>query len=122
MKLDADPNLRARKPAPNCVEVKWNRAESGACFVKYEIQFKNASHVITTKVAYNTGWTASCFLPGMVNITNVQLTLSFKRTRKTFTAKVSERPIPTAPVPTDKATTATIEMMTQTTAQGKKKF
>ena len=105
VKLDSNPNLKAGKPSAGCVEVKWNQPESGACFIKYEIQFKNASaDVIATRIEYNTGSITVCSFK--VNITNVDFTISFKAAKKNFTAKVSENPIPTTPAPTTKPTTA----------------
>ena len=120
MKLDADPNLRAGKPSPNCVEVNWNQAASGACFVKYEIQFINASGTFATRVAYNIGQITVCLSSGKVNITSVRLTMSFKAITKTFTAKVPERPIPTKSVVA--TTTAKMKLMTQPIPLGKKKI
>ena len=83
---------------PRCITIEWNKAESGACFVKYDVTFKNASgHSLHTQTGYNIGGMNVCNLTAYVNITNVQLVVSFKSTSKTVTAKVSETPITTGP-------------------------
>ena len=95
MKLDKPFNTKAGKLAKDrCVEVKWNKAESGACYAKYEVKFKNKSgNYLSTETGYNIAEMKKCNLPSFVNITEIQLTASFKRTSKTFTIKVSENPI-----------------------------
>ena len=89
-----DFGLRARKiMAANCVEVKWNRTESGACYVKYEVVLRSASGSdIRNETGYNIGEMMMCNLPSNRIITNVQLTVSFKAISKFATANVSEAP------------------------------
>ena len=105
MKLDKDFGLKSGKlGGDNCIEVKWNEAESGACFVKYEVTFTNSSgHSLHTQTGYNIGGMNICNLTAYVNITNVQLVVSFKSTSKTVTAEVSETPITTPPPTTGKS-------------------
>jgi len=44
LKLDMDFGLKAGKiGGAKCIEVKWNKVESGACYVKYEVVLKSAS-------------------------------------------------------------------------------
>ena len=101
MKLDKPFDIKAGKLAKDrCVEVKWNKAESGACYVKYEVKFKNVSgNYLYNETGYNIAEMRKCNLPTFVNITEIQLTATFKSTSKTFTIKVSENPIvpPTTP-------------------------
>ena len=79
-----------------CVEVQWNKVESGACYVKYGVVLKSASGSIEYSASgYNIGKTAPCSLATVSNVTDVQLTVTFKSTSKTFTAKVSETPLTT---------------------------
>ena len=94
-----DLGLRAVKIATSkCVEVKWNKAESGACYVKYEVVLRNASGSgIRKENGYNIGEMMMCNLPSTRNITNVQLTVSFKATSKNATANVTEAPLSTKP-------------------------
>ncbi|XP_065054129.1 uncharacterized protein LOC135682953 isoform X2 [Rhopilema esculentum] len=101
LNLDGNPNLQARKiNVDSCVEVKWTKAESGACYVKYEVRLKNASGTVYTETGYNIDEIKKCKIQGNVNITDVEMTMSFKSTSKVFTAKVSETPIPLTLPPT----------------------
>ena len=108
MKLDGNPNLHVGKViVDSCVEVKWTKAEPGACYVKYEVKLKNASGtVVYTENGYNIDEIKKCKIPGTVNITDVEMTMSFKSTSKVFTAKVSETPIPTTLPPTTTSKTS----------------
>ena len=50
--------LKARKlGGATCVEVHWNRVESGACYVKYEVVLKTASG---SSSGYNIGEMTMC--------------------------------------------------------------
>ncbi|XP_065054125.1 uncharacterized protein LOC135682952 isoform X2 [Rhopilema esculentum] len=108
MKLDSNPNLQARKKiVDSCVEVKWTKAESGACYVKYEVKLKNASGIVVyTETGYNIDEIKKCKIPRNVNITDVEMTMSFKSTSKFFTAKVAETPILTTLPPTTTSKTS----------------
>ena len=76
-----------------CIEVKWNKTESGACYVNYEVKFKNASgNYLYTETGYNIAEIQKCNLTNILDITDVQLTVSFKTTKKNFTAKVFREP------------------------------
>ena len=104
--LDAVPNPQAGKPSTGCVRVKWNKIASGNCFVKYEVQYKdNAGTVRYTNDGTNIGETRRCRIPAGVNITQVQLKISFKSVAKNFTINVLEGAIPTTPAPTTKPKT-----------------
>ena len=100
VKLDKPFDLKAGKlSASKCVEVKWNKVESGACFVKYDVKLKDAfGNHLHNKIVYNIGETKICNLSDIANIANVDLMVSFKSTYKNITAKVSETPI-TTPAP-----------------------
>ena len=88
--LEAGYNLESK-----CVEVKWNKAESGACYVKYEVVFKNVSgNYIFYDFGYNIGQMKKCSFPNNTNITEVRLKVSFRSASKTVTAKVSTK-VPT---------------------------
>ncbi|XP_065054140.1 uncharacterized protein LOC135682958 [Rhopilema esculentum] len=108
LKLDANPILQAgKKIVDSCVEVKWTKAKSGACSVKYEVRLKNASRIVVyTETGYNIDKIKKCKIPGNVNITDVEMTMSFKSTSKVYTAKVSETPIPTTLPPTTTSKTS----------------
>ena len=59
-----------------CIEVKWNKVETGACYVKYEVVLKSASESnVYGKTGYNIG---------------------VKSTSRNVTAKVSNTPLHTA--------------------------
>ena len=89
----------------NCIEVQWNKVESGACSIRYEVLLKSASGSIEySGLGYNIGRIAPCGLATAINVTDVQLTVTFKSTSKTFTAKVSETPL-TTPSPTSSGMT-----------------
>ena len=83
-----------------CVEVKWNRVQAGACYVKYEVVLRNTlSGVISSETGYNIGEMMMCNLPNNNSITYVELTISFKTASINVTANVTETPISTT-VPT----------------------
>ena len=79
-----------------CVEVKWNKVESGACYVKYEIVLKNASGSNEYSFSgYDIGEIAKCNLLTYKYVTDVQLTVSFKSTSKSVSASISDTPLTT---------------------------
>ena len=83
-----------------CIEVKWNKVEAGACYVKYEIVLKKSSGSNEYSYSgYNFGEIAKCSFLTYSNVTDVQLTVSFKSTSRIVTAKVSDTPL-TTPTPT----------------------
>ena len=94
--LDTPSNLQAKKIAEAsssmyCIEIKWKEQQSGLCFVKYEVSMRDASNVTKfTKVDYNAGNMTKCGIPVKINITEVQLIMSFKTSKKSSTAKVRE--------------------------------
>ena len=98
VKLDMDFGLKAGKLGrAGCVEVKWNKVESGACYVKYEVVFKNASGSNEYSYSgYNIGEIAKCSFLTFSSVTDFQLTVSFKSTSRNVTAKVSNTPLHTA--------------------------
>ena len=80
-----------------CVEVKWNKVESDACYVKYEVVLKNASGSNEHgKAGFNIGEMTMCRLPAFSSVTDVQLTVSFKSNSRHITAKVSDTPFTTS--------------------------
>ena len=119
VKLEGNSNLHAGKViVDSCVEVKWTKAESGACYVKYEVKLKSASGaVVYTEAGYNIDEIKKCKIPGNVNITDVEMTMSFKSTSKVFTAKVSEKPIPTTSVPSSNDPTTRTSTLHKSTAK-----
>ena len=83
-----------------CIEVKWNKVESGACYVKYEVVLKSASGSNEySNYGYNIGEMTMCRFTTYINVTDVQLTVRFKSTSRNVTAKVSDTPL-TTPTPT----------------------
>ena len=92
-----DFGLKAKNiAASKCVEVKWNKTESGACYVKYEVVLRNASGSgIRNQTGYNIGEMMMCNLPSNRTISTVQLIVSFKATSKNATANVTEAPFST---------------------------
>jgi len=110
-----------------CIEVKWNKVESGACYVKYEVVLKSASGSNEYSYSgYNIGEIAKCSFLTYSNVTDVQLTVSFKSITRKVAANVSNTPL-TTPTPNPPDTTyssssrvintQTAEMNTQTTAR-----
>ena len=94
--MDKPYHLRAGKIAEfKCVEVKWNKLESGACFVKYDVKLYDASRKqIYNKKGNNFGEMKICNLTKFDDVIDVQLTVTFKTLSKSVTAKVSNSPIP----------------------------
>ena len=91
------PNPQAGKPSTGCVLVKWNKIASGTCSVKYEVQFKdNTGTVRYTNDGINIGEKTRCNIPAGVNISDVQLRISFKSAAKNFNVNVLEGPVPKA--------------------------
>ena len=101
VQLDMDFGLKAGKiGGAKCVEVKWNKVESGACYVKYEVVLKSATGSAQySDFGYNIGVMTMCRFAAYSNVTDVQLTVTFKSSSKNFTAEVSETPLST-PAPT----------------------
>ena len=97
VRFGMDFGLRAVKVAESkCVEVKWNKVESGVCYVKYQVVLRNASgSAICNETGYNIGEMMMCNLSSTRIITNVQLTVSFKATTKNVIANVAETPFST---------------------------
>ena len=86
MKLDQVLNIKAWKRPDKCVEVTWDKVESGACFVKFELKFKNATgNFLYNETGYNIMKMEKCNLADFVNLTEIQLTVSFKNTSKSYT-------------------------------------
>ena len=55
VKLEVDFGLKARKiREAKCVEVKWNKVESGACYVKYEVIYSKAHQDVTSTMLLDT--------------------------------------------------------------------
>ena len=96
VQLDHPFDLKANKVfASKCVEVEWNKAESGACYVKYEVIFIDASsNILAARAGYNIHKLKICNLNVYTSATSAQLKASFKGTEK-----ASEIPI-TPPAPT----------------------
>ena len=96
MKFDKDLGIKAgKKKEEGCVEVKWKRLESGACYVKYEVKFQNASgSFVYSEVGYNVNEMIKCNMSTGLNITKVQMTVSFKNASRNFTVSVLAGPIP----------------------------
>ena len=92
VKLDMDFGLKAGKiGGAKCIEVKWNKVESGACYVKYEVVLKSASGSAQySSSAFNIGEMTMCSFLNFSSVTDVQLTVSFKSTSRNVTAKVSD--------------------------------
>ena len=71
-----------------CVEVKRNKVESGACYVKYEVVLKSASGSnVYSEAGYNIGEMTMCSSLTFSSVTDVQLTVSFKPTSRHLTVK-----------------------------------
>ena len=102
VKLDMDFGLKTGKiGGAKCIEVKWNKVESGACYVKYEVVLKSASGSNEYSYSgYNIGEIAKCSFLTYSNVTDVQLTVSFKFITRRVTANVSNTPLTTpTPIP-----------------------
>ena len=91
--LDKPLHMKAIKMSMNqCVEVQWNKLESGACFVQYDVKFKNDfGDFLYNDTGHNIREMKICNLTSYKNITEVQLTVSFKSASKTVTSKVVEK-------------------------------
>ena len=98
VKLDVDFGLKAGKAVGGrCVNVRWNKVEAGACYVKYDVVLRNASGGYQySDSGYNIGEMIMCSFATFSNVTDVQLTVSFKGTSTNVTATVSETPIRTS--------------------------
>ena len=79
-----------RRIDSKCVEVNWSKIESGDCYVKYDMRFKNASgKYLPNKSAYNVGEMKLCNLTDYDNITKVELTVRLQTTARSIKANVS---------------------------------
>ena len=90
VKLEQPLNLKAEKlPNGGCFKVNWKKIESASCKVKYLVKLKDAYGMeVDRSYGYNIGEMKMCnFLPH-VHVTNVELTVQFRRVTKTVTAIV----------------------------------
>jgi len=120
LKLDMDFGLKAENiEGARCVEVKWNKVESGACYVKYEVVLKSTSgRNEYSNYGYNIGEMTMCRFTTYSNVTNVQLTVTFKSTSKNFTAEVSDTTLSTpAPTPPDATYSSSSRVINMPTAE-----
>jgi len=120
LKLDMDFGLKAEKiGGAKCVEVKWNKVESGVCYVKYEVVLKSASGSNEySNSGYNIGEMTMCRFTTYSNVTDVQLTVTFKSTSKHFTAEVSDTTLSTpAPTPPDATYSSSSRVINMPTAE-----
>ena len=63
----------------NCIDIKWNKVESGACIVKYDVKLRDASgKYYHNKSGYNIREMKICNVKDFANITNVEMMASFK--------------------------------------------
>ena len=92
--LDLNFDLKARKVAStHCLEINWNKAESGACTVKYTLALKSpAGDDLLIISVNNIGEIKLCNLPTYASISDVQMTVTFKTTSKIVTTKVFDEP------------------------------
>jgi len=116
LKLDMDFGLKAGKiGGATCVEVKWKKVESGACYVKYEVVLKNVSGSNEySNSGYNIGKMTMCTFTTFSNVTDVQLTVSFKSASRNVTAKVSDTPLTTQTPTPPESTSPSVSQNTAT--------
>ena len=99
VKLDMDFGLKAGKIiGTRCVNVRWNKKEAGACYVKYEVVLRNASGGYQfSDSGYNIGEMTMCSFATFSNVTDVKLTVTFKASSTNVTASIFDTPISTPP-------------------------
>ncbi len=105
---------RAGRPNQTCVEVEWQKMESGACRVTYQVNYKTASgDVQFTDTVVNEGSTGRCGIPSSVNITSVELKMnSTSENTIYFQASVTKAPIPSTSMVSIITSTKTSSAMT----------
>ena len=91
MKFPKYLDVKARKlKKEKCVEVKWKKVECGACYVRYLVTAKDSSgRALCFGEGYNLDGMMICS-PEFLNITDVELMVSFKNASKSFATKVVE--------------------------------
>ena len=97
MKLNHTLDLNATKRLKTqCIEVDWHKFEPGACFVRYDVKFQNASGSELYKTTvYNIGEIKICNLTKIFNITDISVMASFKDARVSSTVRLlAERLLP----------------------------
>ena len=99
VKLDMDFGLKAGKTGgARCVQVQWNKVQSGACYVKYEVVLRNPSGGYQySDSGYNIGEMTICSDATFSNVSDVHLTVRFKATSTNVSANVSDTPISNLP-------------------------
>ena len=73
----------------SCIEVKWRRIESAACDVKYVVSLKD-SHGMESNKSVWTNVEEAKVCSASQYVTEVQLTVKFRKMSKTITAFVAE--------------------------------
>ena len=77
-----------------CIEAKWNKVESGTCFVQYDVKLKTESgQNVYNRSGYNMEGTKVCNLKDFAHVSEIQLTVRFKTANKSVTARVSQSPL-----------------------------
>ena len=92
VKLNKPLDLKAvRLVESNCIDIKWNKVESGACTVKYDVKLKDASgKYCHNKTGYNIREMKICNVKDFANITHVEMMASFKNvTSKASNANIT---------------------------------
>ena len=93
--LERNYNLRAGKIAQSkCVEVRWNKVPSGACRVRYDTKFADISgKEISKQHGFNSDHIKLCGLERFDEITQVELTVTYKIMKKVIITQVSNKPL-----------------------------
>ena len=90
VKLENSFDLRIQKlSALRCVEARWNLTQSGACYVKYNVTFRDVTGAhLFNKTGYNITRMRICNGLTYDNVSYVEMAVSFKSKTTIVTAKL----------------------------------
>ncbi len=81
----SDPSVVAGKSRQHCVEVEWQKKESGACNVSYQVNYKTVDGVVQfTDTVVNKAKVQRCRIASSVNIIDVELKINSTKSNAFF--------------------------------------
>jgi len=92
LNFDKPLNLQAKRvPQSGCIKVTWKRVEGATCDIEYLVALKDAGGKEVNKtMERNVGETSICSVLRKFLITQVQLTVKFRKRSRTVTTVISE--------------------------------
>ena len=76
-----------------CLEVMWNKINSGACYVRFDLVLKTGSGAsVFKRTGHNIYKVRICDMQAVIKVANVQLIVSFRNAVRYVSLNVSQEP------------------------------